>query len=741
MDYADFKYFNKGAAFPPSPKELGFHAVKKMKEGGLGILEALENLNTIVEVDSLADIEVTSDDRMISHKEEEELGEVERTEYWLQAGGDKQTVHAIKETFRSVNRYLRSFYAQMKRAGDNKRLVHGINNIMVLVGEAAKKLDDYSSLFKERIYDFKEYQDLQEFYRDKIVKESYDDFAKEAHPLPEEEVSTLTEEKKKLYLLNDIEVIKNDTDYELFYIKREDGSHFFTFELGRIIQLATDFAEFNQTYFSDDPLIQIKNWEDKSLQIFAKRLLHVSKHAIARFYRQMMNYRERESAALLNKAIMALMLAANPKNLLRQFAKKGCYLYFDNFIHYFRELFSSRDFQKLLLYSPESDPFLTDMLRVIESLSLALFTQGRGEKEIKQALVHLTQMKKEKKGEKNLSQFLTSHYEGLEKVLKHHPHGPLFKAVDLVREIEEERVFDPFLLGNVPTPAAVIKMGEKEKEVIVLPSPTSQERIDKAKVVEELKIYLQTIGHEKHGRLLLFDFQDRTSWKEYARAKAIEELSQRAEYTAVLFVATLANQTDFYFQRGEYADLEESEQFIEVFAQLLADEGTGYYFSQELREVLFPRFVPALLSKIHASFFEGKKRLTLKDRECFIDMAYLLIELKAIEACDPLTIGFVSKDGLDEASVRGVSFLSLLVSHQQTKLREEELEHLNYLLLGSTLLLRERAPRKNVFARFAQVLKLIESKITPKGLLLEPFADLFDSKTLAAKVHFPTIRD
>ena len=65
-----------------------------------------------------------------------------------------------------------------KKGGDTKRLVAGINTIMVLVGEVAKNLDNFGVLFKTRVYEFEEYKELQNFYRNRVIKESFQDFAK-----------------------------------------------------------------------------------------------------------------------------------------------------------------------------------------------------------------------------------------------------------------------------------------------------------------------------------------------------------------------------------------------------------------------------------------------------------------------------------------------------------------------------------------------------------------------------------
>src|SRR5262249_26587794 len=110
-------------------------------KAGLNILDALENLNTLVDAESLEEIEITDDALLVPRKGE--IGGGEEEIYWTKAGSNDQTLAAVRETFRSVNTYLQTFYTKMKKGGDTKRLVEGINTIMVLVGEAAKKLDRF----------------------------------------------------------------------------------------------------------------------------------------------------------------------------------------------------------------------------------------------------------------------------------------------------------------------------------------------------------------------------------------------------------------------------------------------------------------------------------------------------------------------------------------------------------------------------------------------------------------------
>ena len=54
--------------------------------------------------------------------------------------------------------------------------------------------------------------------------------------------------------------------------------------------------------------------------------------------------RGREIVKNINKAVMALMLAANTRHLLRSFSGKSCYQYFSDFLFYLRETLSCPDY-------------------------------------------------------------------------------------------------------------------------------------------------------------------------------------------------------------------------------------------------------------------------------------------------------------------------------------------------------------------------------------------------------------
>ncbi len=707
-----------------------------MKEkGGLNILDALENLNTLVDADSLDEIELSEDALLIPRKgaEGEERGEL----FWMKAGPNEETLAVIRETFRSVHAYLQTFYAKMKKGGDTKRLVEGINTVMVLVGEAAKKLETMGTLFKQRIAEFEEYKQLQNFYRNRVIKESFREFAKIPIPhvkgevLPEqkeaeEELQALLGEEEVqeiagVHLLNDLEVIKRDHLYELFYLTNEAGHHFYTYELARNIKLACDFGEYTEEYFGEDPLLQIKNWEDKILHLKAETLLKRSRRLIEKFYEEALHYKEMDLVVTVHNALMALMLASNPRNLIRQFSLKGCHLYFNDFLLFLRSTLLNREYQKFVLYSPPvGQPFFQTLLELVNSLCAHLYTLPAFEEEIGAAFKQIV-ARVQHHPSKLVSEELAEASSALREALKKHPNGPVFKAVDIVRE-EESHIFDALHQGNIPSTEVSLERGGEEITILRMACPTIQEMINHANVVEEFKTLLLELDAKK--KLLMINFQDRTSWREHARSLALEDLARQAEFAESLSVVTLAKETDFYNQTAIYQELDDVATFIHYFYDHLGDEATGYYFPPFIKKVLFPGWIKEMLSLVHENIFEGKKQLSFLERLDFIELAYHFISWKLIEITQPNYLCFCSKDGLDISATSSVGFTALLGIVHHKRWKQTDFDRLNTLLFGPTLMIRERSVHPERLERLISMIALLESRKSH----LKNFAPLFEKE-------------
>ncbi len=677
--------------------------------GSLSILEALDNLNVLIDVDSMDQIEVTEDAQLIAHFEKKE------GDYWVHAGSDEMTRDAIRETFKSVHEYLVHFYDQMrKQEGDPKHLIEGINSVMVLVGEAANKLEKQGSIFKKHVIEIPEYQALQDFYKNRVIQELFAEFAKVpvVKPVEQEEV----EEIAGVHILNDIEVIKRDHLYELFSLKNEAGQDFYTIHLARNLKLACDFGEYQERYAGEDPFVQVKSWEDRSLHLFSKRILNSARRELKTFYKSASHYRDMEIVKLVHCSVMALMLAANPRNLLRQFAYKGCYLYFADFQMFLRNVLHTQEYERLLVYEPEHS-FLQEMMALIETLIAKFFLLGETSDE---AAACLRKIMGKTKRQGGMAESLHAGWTALEKRFAQHPNGPVFKALDSVRELGP-KLFDPLMQGNVPNVECSLSNGT---DLLRMPAPIRQHFIHRAEIAAEFTAYLR-LSQESH---LLINYQDRTSWREHARSVVLEELGRHTLSADQLTIVTLAKDTEFYDQCGIYETLNKSQDFLEQFVHHLNDEKTGYYFPKKIKDDILPLWASAMLNQVHTTFFKKRAELSQQERLDFISISYLMIELKLIELLKPSRLIHCSKDGLDVSGTSTASLLALLQAEKQWS--EKDQERFFALLFVPTMMQRERTPHPERMERLESLLRRLEES----GSYLTEFAPLFTQETLNISV-------
>lgn len=703
----------------------------------LGILEVLDNLNSIVEAESLDQLEVTEDYQFITHGEENRVREL----YWMQAGPNQLTLDAVRENFRSALHYLQSFYQKVKNNNlEPERFIKEMNSVMLLVGEAAAKLERFDKLFQRKIPRLEELQGLQDFYKKVVVRPAEGSSTKASKSA--REVLTAQSETIEVvegaHQLDDIDLVKRDHRYELFYMYNEHGEDFYTDKLVERLKLGCDFGEYAKQPYLDDPLIRLPDLEDKCLQVLSGRIYRLARADIARFYKASAAFKDNALVRLFHTAVMALMLATNSNNLIRKFSPKGCGRYFSDFLHAVRALIIHRDYVRMLRYPvKENLPFFNELTRAVSTLLFSIYTIAPYHDEIDKEIESLV-LSDTVPADEQLSLYLKRSFERLRMRIAAHPSGPLFKTLDLLRE-EERAAYDPWMQGNIPDCEASLLLGEKEISLLRIPAPIVQKEIEQAVISEEFITFLNTCS--AHVQTLLYiDFQDRTSWVEHARTRALEGLSREALFSDTLIYINLAKESDFYNQIGLYRELSDADEFLRHFFTHLSDESTGYYFPAAIKTALLPHFIEQLLGEVHEHFFQSKARLTLKERLDLIDLVHQFVTLKIIEIVRPDFISLSSKDSLDVTAIAEIGFLALVEHGKSAKgdkraRRSQEgqpFDHraLRTLLFGPTLLLRERTIHPEQFARLYEVLSLLEQK----SGYYRALATLFKPETLTLKI-------
>lgn len=717
------------------------------------VTEAVETLSSIAEMDFDREIALATNEIEEIILPLDTAPEVPlKTIQWLYEQPPEDRIEIIKEVFKVILNYLKSFYKKQFRYLPNQKDSEGVKAIMVLVGEAAKKLDKHKEFFEncklKTITELSEYKKLQEFYLSRIARK-IDEGTLSKWILGLSRRLIETQEKipsiaTTKHVFVDLDSVKKDIEYELFFIRKEDGSRFFSPQIIRNIKLVCDFGERLSEIELDDPLENVKLWRNWIVSQCAKDILHASQPEIRKYYQETANIEEEDFRKCLGKAVMALMLCSNPHNDGRDPLLKSNLDYFVDFQEFIRKALQTRDYQKLIAYPTKMTKQSQCLVNLLHSLCQSYFIAINGYRVLLPNILNkLQEARKEAKGNKNhkqgneLSELLSQDYHLLSKLMKRHASGPLVKVLDILEE-GNYHAFDPFILGNIPNQLFSLEAFGRNIPIIRMPCPIHQEFIHKASITEEFKAFLRSFGKEK--KFLYINFQDRTSWKDHSRCTALEDLQKHLDFSNQLIVVTMTKETEFYHQEAPYNKENQASNFIKAFKKQLEDESCGYYFPDAIRKKLFPHFINKLLNQIHHTFFKGRNVLPLERRKDFIEIAYLFIELKIIEIVQPNALTLSCKDGVDQSPVSN-ALMYVFLNWIQNKWNAQDQEKLDLMLFSPAIVIRERILLNDKFDRFISVLKEIELIRNEQGnekfskLILDAFSPLYETDILESEAQ------
>jgi hypothetical protein len=717
----------------------------------LKVKEEMSILDAVDMLSSMAEIDITLSSEAPLAIQEDTL----HAKRWLLPSYIEQNQEIVKDAFHAVKRYLEQIYEKDSTQLHDPQIQKGIQAIMVLTAEAAEKIEKFTDLFKEKpnldnLSDLKEYQELNEYYQSAIAPlfpgtHDVDENWEEQLGIHAERL--LDVQKKGL---QDLEDIKEDKHYELFFLQKEDRRPFYDYDMIRRLKLLYDFDQIVMESEGEDISLRCRMLQDKDFNGKAIEILKISSHLMHEFYKEALKYKDNILISSLNKAVMALMLCANPRNLLQHTSsEKRATDYFSDFHFYLREALKSPEYKKFTGSKPENaSPFSLSLYLLTHKLCSSYFLSLSHQKEMVSFIRRIIQkgeaLHSEKGAEKQAKgswwKELLLDDESIRSALKQRPSGPMRKIIESFLWGEVEKGWDP--LSHKNAPSQIFAFSRKGKEVICLrmPGPVRQESIQKAKDVEEFEGYLKSlmIG-DKHQKFMLVNLQDRTSWEEHARSSCLEELTTREEYENCLEVLSLPKNTDFYFQRDVYQTLEDSALFLDQLRQQVeGGEQCGFYIPEIFKKNGILEFSSKMIQSIHENFFQGKEKLSQEERQDFIEIFYFFLLLKCIDLAHPDYISLSCKDSIDTgaaASAEFFSFLRLLVSDQPWK--DEEKDFLLWILYAPALFLRERAIHKNEFQRavsamisFQEGIKSNRNNIIKeyKNLFQEPFWEVVEIK-------------
>lgn len=698
--------------------------------GHFSLVEAVETLSEIVDLEIDRDIGITQKRELVL----QDKPIAYNTVHWLTEEDASTTVNLVKETYRVILHYLKQFYKKEYGYITDPKTVEGIKTIMVLVGEAAKKLDKYTELFhlthQNSVTECKEYKQLQDFYLSKIARRIDEgvlgkwilalymgNLTQQQQDEMESQAVLVAPKEKPLetqHVFVDLDTVKKDSEYELFFIRKENGARFFSPRLLRNVKLVCDFGSYFGERQGIDPLENVNQWMDRVLHINAKNILKTLGTKVDHFFGQTGKMRNHEVGLILSKALMALLLSSYSHNMLRHDPIKSSGEYFSDFLMFLREALNTRTYQKWLVYPPESShPLAVDLLDLTQSLCKALYNNLIGLEEMI-PIVHMLvqdasqgislEHQEVTHNSKDIWGRIAGDYTAMTKLMKHHPNGPLVKVMNVLEE-DAYHLWDSLQQQNVPSQLFDLHLEDRRISSLRMAAPVSQEIINKANIYEEFKSVLRD-GTKK---MLMVNLEDRTSWREHARSVALEDLQKQKEFKECLSVVTLAIDTEFYHQLAPYHQMNHANQFIKQFKEHLKGEESGFYFPDTIDKTELYDFFDQALASIHKLFFSSKNVLTRESRLDFIEIFYLFLILKLIAVVKPDTLSLACKDGIDCGPLYNAELFALVKLLNQTDWTEHDTDYLNFILYAPALLLRERLPIPERFNRMTSALRVIEN--------------------------------
>jgi hypothetical protein len=709
----------------------------------LDLQEAMANLATIAEIDMNHPprLGIVRGKTLVTDEEEFPMGTIQ----WLSEEKEGPVLEVLDKTYWAIHQHLQSLYENPETDWESEKVRAGVAATMSLVGESAAKMNRYLAFRMgkpnlAKIETREEYKALQQFYLFRLSGK-FPGGIEGDQAWSEEWLENAEAPPSIATGLKDFETVRRDKEYELFYIRNEEGNPYFSTELLRNIKLTVDMQSGADT-FEEDPLLKVRTMHDRDLQASANQILGDCAEQIEDYFKIVRKLEKCDLANELNKAMVALLLSANPRNLLQNSTGKSSLQYFNDFLMFFRSAMKSVEYQKWIAYPPDpSDRIASLLLKLTHALCYSFFFRVGGVRQEAIGLIHRMMRKGEEslkakkkqlpKGESFWNQFLMDD-ERLRTLLTQFPNGPLFKILDLIREQEEEEAivpFDPIGQDNLPSRLYQVAWGKKRIDVIRCPSPIRQAAINKAEIVDEFRGFLRFLGTrgQKH---LIVNLNDRTSWREFVRSSSIENLQKNAEFSHQLFCLTLPKDTDFYYQNNEYVNLHHAEDFMAALVEQVASgEECGYFFPASWKKEEIVQFTKAIIPLIHAHFFHKKAELTRRNREDFVEIFYQFLILKAIEHFAPDSMSFTCKDAIDTGAAEVGTFYGLLKLLGEGLERREERDFLLWLFYTPALFIRERGIDSERLNRALSSLERCDTEIAAyRDRILKGFSEHFEPK-------------
>ena len=684
----------------------------------ISIKEAMDNLAAVasIHMENPPPVAIINETRLITDSQEVPSGDVQ----WLSGEGPEILFSIMDLSFSVVNYHLQTLFDSPKMDWESKKSKDGIAAMMSLVCEAAQKMNAYltfryNNSEMEKIESRASFRNLQRFYVERFSKKFVGGV--EGSQAWQEQIQ---EKGSKIQSsgsqLRNFDALIQDRDYELFFITDTDGNPYLNHKLLQNVKLTVEL-DIGLESFEDDPFLKVKAILDRDIQGLAKQIIHHLTPEIETFFKLPKSFLKTSTAKALSLTILALFLTANPRHLLQSTSGKTCQNYFQDFHRFFRAVTSDEDFEKWISYGIKNNQSAAFIVSFMHKMGFALVTRSVAVKQEAIGLIHRSIRKGRQLQQtqiptktSNLWNEMLIDDEQFRTLMHKFSNGPLLKILDQVRFKEEngrDFGFDPWMQGAIPSLEFSFKHKKTSLQVLTMAAPIIQKKIDVVAINPEFFSFLRYINEKgSKVRYLLVNLQDRNSWQESSRAVSLESLSATAHFSDHFTCVTLAKNSDFYHQGKEFTDLDNAEQFIKTFHNVLQNpESNGFYFPEVFGVKKVEKVATQVFPLLHKYLFDNSKILTRQNREDFIEIFYQILILKIASELKITHMSFTSKDSCDLGAFMTGQLYGLINALNGKLEQKETLDFFRYLCYWKALSIRERVSDPEMFIRSISALQ------------------------------------
>jgi hypothetical protein len=281
----------------------------------------------------------------------------------------------------------------------------------------------------------------------------------------------------------------------------------------------------------------------------------------------------------------------------------------------------------------------------------------------------------------------------------------------------KEYPIDPYLEGNFPYLLLSRSFAGKEVQLIRMPVPARTqclkkdlEKSEDVKINEEFEIFLSHHAENQKKHLYVNFISTSKDALNYLFHEKLVNLEQNEQFGKNFFLVSFDKDTSFYYQRDEFAVLDDSKLFLETFLTRLFSGKSGYFWSSHLDQSAWYKKCQTILTHLHENLFGSKEKLSAPERQVFIELTYSRIVRALLEEIQPDSCNLTCHYAIDRGSSTAAIFLFDLYFDEEKRIPNKLALRLIGLLVNQPLLLQNRPAHPYRIEPIIHTLQLLDAQ-------------------------------